>query len=783
MLTAPGDDGPGDATEDAADDAADPDRPVGIDVGRFEPRTLTPGATVRVTGTLTNPGGATISELAIRLQRGEVMTTRAELAAHATDPDPAGSVLPAFTELPGELAPGGELDFEYAIPAADLQISADGVYPVLINVNGTVDGEERRRVGELATFVIEQSVLPPTRTTVGWLWPITERTHRDAAGAFVDDRLADLVSEGGRLDRALSVVERLPATSEAAGGEPPTGTVTLAVDPALVEELTVMAAGPYAVDGVADAGAGTEAAVDFLDRLGAVAGVHPVVALPYGDVDLDALDTAALPGVLVRSLPSSPGPTADQGEGEDAGEQDATGAGPTGEEQSTGDQPAGGRTADGGTPAEPTGEGTGTGDGGEAGAATGPSVGARILVDALGVQPRTEIAWPAGGVVRPVTLAALRDAGMDRAVLSSEAVTGGADAVGLTGGTSSVGARAGAPGGPVDVLVADAALAAVAGSAETAPGGPRLAEQRYLAELALITLQAPAGSAPGVLVAPPRDVDAGPEGAAAMMADSTGLPWLRPGSLDEFLAAAPVDAGQVDEPRDAVLLDPAGLTDVVAAVDLRDGLAGAVSGDAGTALQPFDAATSRATSVAWRDEPDAFRAAARDLRATITGLRGRVSLLSPADGTYTLGSSDAPLVLTVENDLAFAVQVRLAVQVRGNRGLSLGDVGVQTLAPGERRTLQVPAQVQQSGGFAVSATLTTPDGAPLGERIDLQVRSTAYGPISLLITIGAAALLALLFLRRLVLFVLRRRRRAASTPPPGGHGPADATRPPARSPV
>ena len=96
----------------------------------------------------------------------------------------------------------------------------------------------------------------------------------------------------------------------------------------------------------------------------------------------------------------------------------------------------------------------------------------------------------------------------------------------------------------------------------------------------------------------------------------------------------------------------------------------------------------------------------------------------------------------------------------------------------------MPTEVRQSGGFAVTAQLTTPGGGPLGERIQLQVKSTAYGPISLLITIGAAALLGLLFLRRLVHFVLRRRRAArehagAEGAPEGAAVPL----PPTRSPV
>jgi hypothetical protein len=90
--------------------------------------------------------------------------------------------------------------------------------------------------------------------------------------------------------------------------------------------------------------------------------------------------------------------------------------------------------------------------------------------------------------------------------------------------------------------------------------------------------------------------------------------------------------------------------------------------------------------------------------------------------------------------------------------------------------------VRQSGGFAVTAQLTTPGGAPLGDRIALQVKSTAYGSISLLITIGAGALLGLLFLRRLVNFILRR-RRAPSVPEQGAPEGTTGARPSNRSPV
>jgi hypothetical protein len=679
-----------------------------------------------------------------------VLTTREELAAADAHPGADTTVVPAFQGISGRLEPGDSLAFTYAIAADDLRLNADGVYPALLNVNGTTDGGERR-VGELSTYLVQQPAIPPSRTTVAWLWPIVERTHRDASGGFADDGLAEEVRSGGRLDRALSVVEGLPRAAPPAGGDPvPTVPVTLAVDPALVEELEVMAAGPYAVAGQAGAGTGTDDAQAFLQRLRAVAAVHPVVALPYGDVDADALVGAGLREVLTRSLPA--GGTAEDSPG-------------------GGDGPASSSSA-----STPSGGGAST-DG----------AGARILADALGVEPRTDLAWPADGTVRPETLAALQAGGADRVVLGAAALSDSDRALGLRGGTAAARTTVASTSGPLDALVADSALGSVAGATEHVTGGVRVAEQRYLADLALLGMQAAAdpASTPTVLVVPPRAVDADPDGVRAMMSDTAELPWLRAASVEDVAEGPAADAGDLVAPA-GTTLDGAGLTDVAAAVAARDDLAGAVVGSADTALAPYDAAIARSTSIAWRDDPAGFRAAAARVRETVSRLRDRVTLLAPADGTYSLASSDAPLVLTVRNDLPFTVRVLLQLRTRGNVGLSLEDIGDQELAPGERTTLPVPTHLRQSGRFLVLAGLTTPGGGPLGERVTFQVKSTAYGTISLLITIGAAALRGLLFLRRGIRWILRRRR--GGTPPdgpptePAPEGAA-VPLPPTRSPV
>jgi hypothetical protein len=374
-------------------------------------------------------------------------------------------------------------------------------------------------------------------------------------------------------------------------------------------------------------------------------------------------------------------------------------------------------------------------------------------------------------------------------VLAEGALSDGDRMVGDSPGSAATAhATLAATARPVTALVADDALTAVVAGAGTDSGGARLAEQRYLAELGVLTTQLAAQQTAGaptppqtVLVVPPREVDAEPDGAGAMIADTVTQPWLAAGSLSD-LAAGPVgDAGTLagtDGQPSALPRD--GLAQIAATATVRDDFAAAIVGDASGALAGYDAAIARASSAAWRTDPAGFAAATADLEHSVADLRDRVSLLAPADGTYSLASSDAFLVLTVQNDLPFAVQVRLDLRARGNAGLTTDDIGVTTLEPQSRTTVQVPTHVRQSGSFAVTAVLTTPAGGALGDPVRLQVKSTAYGTVTLVITLGGAVLLGLLFLRRLVLFLLRRHRGT----PPVEDGTADPmVVPPVRSPV
>ncbi|HEU5271033.1 MAG TPA: hypothetical protein VFU36_14000, partial [Jatrophihabitans sp.] len=73
----------------------------------------------------------------------------------------------------------------------------------------------------------------------------------------------------------------------------------------------------------------------------------------------------------------------------------------------------------------------------------------------------------------------------------------------------------------------------------------------------------------------------------------------------------------------------------------------------------------------------------------------------------------------------------------------------------------IPTHVERLGKFQVVATLQTPDGRQLGLGVELNLRATAIGTVTKVITLAAIAVLVLALLRRLI-------RRIRSAPPGGG---------------
>jgi Family of unknown function (DUF6049) len=96
---------------------------------------------------------------------------------------------------------------------------------------------------------------------------LTEPSHRQINGDFIDDALADSISFTGRLGQLVF--------------NPPAGERTWVIDPALVEDVTAMAGGYTLASGVA--GTGSLAAKSWLTQLKLDTRTDPVLAMAYGN--------------------------------------------------------------------------------------------------------------------------------------------------------------------------------------------------------------------------------------------------------------------------------------------------------------------------------------------------------------------------------------------------------------------------------------------------------------------------------------------------------------------
>jgi hypothetical protein len=205
--------------------------------------------------------------------------------------------------------------------------------------------------------------------------------------------------------------------------------------------------------------------------------------------------------------------------------------------------------------------------------------------------------------------------------------------------------------------------------------------------------------------------------------------------------------------------------------DLRSA-AEAEPGVGATPAQVFDPVTEgllRAGSAVWRGQPDQADLAAAVITDRVTLLRALVRVLEPPS-PYALGDKEAPLPITLANGLPVAMRVRVALS--DTPGLRTEAIGEQRIPPMGRLQLRVNAQLTRSGQFSVEARLTTLAGSPLGLPSRLQLRSTAYGTITLWLTGTAGLLLVILAVRR----ITRRLRGAAAGRRVGGSPNAPVSR-------
>jgi hypothetical protein len=700
--------------------------------------TTTSEPVVTVKGIVANVGDRPVRDVMVRLEHAPAVTSSAALRTSLDGGTDQYQPAVDFLTVARELQRGQKSGFTLSAPVRSLSkpslaINQPGVYPLLINVNGTPDYGAPARLDN-ARFLLPVVGVPPepakTSTDslssvvapdtskpvqVTMLWPLADRPRLSPGapgGTFpvrlMDDELAASLATGGRLDVLLSSVEF--ATSRDVD---PDGTIgrsmCLAVDPDLLVTVNAMTAG-YVVSNSVDSsaqhpgtpthpGTGQAAAASWLNRLRALAHRMCVAPTPYAHADLDAVQRVADPGLSA--------------------------------------------------------------------AATGNA--ADLVDQILGVSSVRGATLISDGPLTARAADLLNGSGNAVAVAAADI----SEQDSVTGGAANVAPRRVAP--HVVITPFDPAVGAALAAAGTDPIAPTYLgsalgvrlhhdsdtarRQDALASMLWRSLQ-PAAAPRVEILMPPAAWNVSGNDAQAIL--STLATSIRSGlAVPRPLPAVIADAQGVAPAPVPVSADAAAhgrfddqvTTEIAGEVGRVWGLTAALTTDARTGLTgvaytaPLREDMLRAVSQIER--PDTRNGLAHQrldiLGHAIDDLFGAVTIVNPG-GSYTLATEHSPLPLALHNGLGVPIRVRL--QVDAPPGMSVTDVGEIELPPGYL-PLRVPIEVNFTQRVAVDVSLRTPDGLALGEPVRLSVHSNAYGKVLFAITLTAAAVLVTLAGRRL----------------------------------
>ncbi len=701
--------------------------------------TTTSPPVVTVSGMVTNIGDRTVRDVMVRLEHAPAVNASAALRTSLDGGTDQYQPVADFLTVAPELQRGQEAGFTLSAPLRSLTkpslgMEKPGIYPVLVNVNGTPDYGAPARLDN-ARFLLpvvgvppddaddlDSAVAPDTSKPV-WitmLWPLADRPRLSPGVPggtipvrLVDDDLATSLAGGGRLDILLSAAE--VATSHDIDPDGAVGhALCLAVDPDLLVTVNAMTGG-YVVSNSPDSaarlpgtpthpGTGQAAATEWLNRLRALAHRTCVAPLPYAQADLDALQrvndqglsaiaTNGIGGIVDRILDvaSTRGATL---------------------------------------------------------LPDGPLT--RRAVSLLSANDST-VAIAAGDL-------SAQDSGSDTPASVDTAPRRLSPQVVVAPFDPAVGAAlAGAGNSPVVPTYLDSSLTVrLSHDSDTAR------RQDALGSIFWHTLQRDAAPRTQLLV-PPATWNLQADDAQSLLTAlattiRSGLAVPRP--LPAVIAEA---AARTEPPEQAGVLKGSASArgrftdDVTAAIAGQAGrlwgLTAALSTDERTGLTgvqytaPLREDMLRALSQS--EPPDTRNGLAQQRLAvvgkTINDLFGAVTIVNPG-GSYTLATEHSPLPLALHNGLGVPIRVRL--QVDAPPGMKVTDIGQIELPPGYL-PLRVPIEVNFTQRVAVDVTLRTPDGVRLGEPVRLSVHSNAYGKVLFAITLSAAAVLVLLAGRRL----------------------------------
>ncbi len=695
---------------------APPEAPLQVVVTQLLPRAPEPHKAIQVTGVVKNLGSGPITNITVRLRLGQVVQFRGDL--HDADNDrpltsPVRSTItrPAVTEL----APGASVGFDLRTTTDALDLRSVGAYPLDVEARGDTGSGGTDTLGLAPTWLpYFPDHVNPVRVAVAL--PVVDEPHQGIDATLLNDDLAGLFAPAGPLGAWVNGA-LAAATSECGRGAVGPGT-RVAPDPAPTRcEPTPVT---LAVDPDLLVAAST------MTKPYKVKGGTPGVGTANATSWLASVRRAAQAQQVLALPYADPDVTALT------------------------------RTA-----------------GGRDDLALATSLAHTTIADLLTTPTVDTVAWPPAGPVSQSGADALARGGAGAIVLD-ESAYGQPDTEPNRAPNTRTVFTTTATGSELDGLVADSELSHLVTGSDPLGLGPRLAEQRFLAETVVLAAERPS-SFRTLLIAPDRRASASLRALTANLRDLGRVPWLCPVTLTAAARGVEQCAGRPDtstrEPADrgnprtdtAGQLSPSFLAGIATDRDVIEQLTTAVLSDkqdpairdnVAKMKQRLRQAVARAESSAWRADASLGRERASDLHREVNRLRDKIVVRG---GRALLTSSKGTLQVSIENTLDVPVDLRVRFTSK-TATLSAAETGIVEVTPGHAVQAGVKAQAQRSGQFVVFAQLIDRNGKAFGPEAEIIVRSTRFGRLALAVTAGALGVLFVAAGARIVRRAVRSRR-------------------------
>jgi len=676
---------------------------VTLGVTSIKPLVLTSKGRLTISGTMVNHESVALTDLNIQLRVGTTPEgSRGELAASAASTSrPTGNVISSALVHPtAPLPAGGSLAWTVTAKASALGLSVPGVYPIAVEVIAAdpVTGG-RLRVGTARTFLPwDLGQVKPTRLAV--VFPVIGTPSRGPDGRQLKTATQDQLT--GRLQTLL----------QASGGT----------------HLT------WVLDG-------------------------------------DTLESVAQLATSTTPTPTAgPSPGGSASSGSASGGPSSGGPSPTG--SGTGSGPSSGVAETARTWLDDLARDVTTGQvvalpfgdpdvvatvraGRAADLDVAGSLGTQVVSQELGgaVPVSGDVAWPADGSADGRTLQTISEQGTGAVILSDTyaaplhpVTTYTQSGVGPLTGTTLTG------------VVTDSVLSTLLATAPAQLGGPALARQRILAELAMVTSELPFDQR-SIVVAPPRRWTPDPTYMHSLLEALGQVPWVQPATLDELRVGAASGPERKRPTYPVAMVRNEVSQDQFVGIDRgSDGLDSltAIVADPTTLRNTVERALLRSGSTLWRTQRVAGAAYIDAVDATVAKQVSAVRVVR--SGALTLAARSGKIPVTVENGLNQTVTMHVSVAADPAVRLTLTQPAAQKIPAGESRTFEVPAEATTNGDVMLIVRLLTPDGKPYGSAVTFPVQITGFGEVAQLVVGGAFVLLAIALVVRIVRAVRGGRR-------------------------